>query len=54
MQIQGNIVSPSSFNAWDDDTDGVWIGFTHVFGLVIDGGGRIDGQGQSWWKGVKA
>ncbi|KAI4317375.1 hypothetical protein L6164_025247 [Bauhinia variegata] len=52
QQIQGNIIAPESVDAWkwsDDDKD-AWIRFSGINGLVINGGGQIDGQGASWWK----
>ncbi|XP_065854744.1 probable polygalacturonase At3g15720 [Euphorbia lathyris] len=49
FQIQGRIVAPNNINAWDDDTD-KWIQFKEVNGLLIDGRGTIDGQGEIWWK----
>ncbi|KAF9671862.1 hypothetical protein SADUNF_Sadunf12G0094100 [Salix dunnii] len=49
--IEGTIVAPGSFDSWDGDDDyEKWIGFTAVFGLMVDGGGKFDGQGEAWWK----
>ncbi|KAJ6417881.1 hypothetical protein OIU84_001296 [Salix udensis] len=49
--MEGTIVAPDSFDSWDGDDDYEnWIGFTAVFGLMVDGGGKFDGQGEAWWK----
>ncbi|KAG5234387.1 glycoside hydrolase family protein [Salix suchowensis] len=53
--VEGTIVAPDSFDSWDGDDDYEnWIGFTAVFGLMVDGGGKFDGQGQAWWKACNA
>lgn len=49
MQVQGNLVAPNSTDAWTADKK-KWIQFRDVQGLVINGGGTIDGQGLVWWK----
>jgi len=51
-QILGTITAPqSSANwKWDSHDDDAWISFSHIKGLIISGGGTIDGQGASWWK----
>lgn len=35
-------------NAWRDKDK--WVQFVDVQGLIINGGGQIDGQGHVWWK----
>ncbi|PRQ55901.1 putative polygalacturonase [Rosa chinensis] len=48
FQLSGNIVAPNNINAWKDKEK--WIQFYDVEGLIINGGGQIDGQGEVWWK----
>ncbi|KDP29312.1 hypothetical protein JCGZ_19407 [Jatropha curcas] len=52
IQIQGTIVASNNINAWGKDK-GSWLQFSDVNGLIIDGGGQIDGQGGLWWKFCK-
>jgi len=52
LQLEGKITAPRSVGAWKwkggDDKD-AWIQFSNIKGLVIQGGGLIDGQGAPWW-----
>ncbi|KAK9912405.1 hypothetical protein M0R45_036272 [Rubus argutus] len=48
FQLNGNIVAPNDMNAWRDKDK--WVQFVDVQGLIINGGGQIDGQGHVWWK----
>lgn len=51
LQIMGTITAPQS-NAnwkWDDNDENSLIKFSNINGLIINGGGTIDGQGDSWW-----
>ncbi|KAL6223814.1 hypothetical protein ACLB2K_002672 [Fragaria x ananassa] len=48
FQLNGNIVAPNDTNGWGDK--GRWVQFDQVQGLIINGGGQIDGQGQVWWE----
>lgn len=48
MQIEGKLVAPN-MESWSGDKN-IWISFDHVKGLVVNGGGIVDGQGSSWWK----
>ncbi|XP_039688570.1 probable polygalacturonase At3g15720 [Medicago truncatula] len=50
FQLEGNIVAPSSSEAWKDEDYTKWIVFYYIHGIIIDGGGQIDGQGSTWWK----
>ncbi|WCJ28477.1 Pectin lyase-like superfamily protein [Euphorbia peplus] len=50
FQIQGTIVAPSNINAWNGGDKKKWIQFDGVNGLIVDGRGTIDGQGENWWK----
>lgn len=47
LQLQGTIVAPSR-DAWNGNDK--WIQFSEINGLIIDGGGLIDGRGSSWWQ----
>lgn len=49
MQITGTIVAPNQQSAWNSDERGMWLQFSGISGLTIEGGGVIDGQGQDWW-----
>ncbi|XP_057451765.1 uncharacterized protein LOC130743535 [Lotus japonicus] len=51
IQLQGNIVAPS-FDAWGADKS-KWISIHSVNHLTINGGGKIDGLGSSWWERCK-
>ncbi|KAK2443213.1 putative polygalacturonase [Trifolium repens] len=49
--ISGNITAPESRENWksnSNDRDS-WITFNHISGLVVNGGGTLNGQGASWW-----
>ncbi|CAL9025252.1 unnamed protein product [Prunus brigantina] len=48
FQIQGSIVAPNDIGAWTNKE--MWIQFSNVQGLSVNGGGRIDGNGAVWWK----
>ncbi|KAI4317378.1 hypothetical protein L6164_025250 [Bauhinia variegata] len=52
VQLQGDLVAPQRVNAWkwQDNGRDTWIEFSDISGLVVNGGGKIDGQGASWWK----
>ncbi|TKY68029.1 polygalacturonase protein [Spatholobus suberectus] len=53
FQLAGNVVAPSSTEAWKGQDSSRWIGFSNVDGLIIDGGGQIDGRGSVWWNSCK-
>lgn len=50
-QLRGIIIAPNSTERWKlpKSTRKAWISFRHISGLVIHGGGQIDGQGAPWW-----
>ncbi|KAI4317376.1 hypothetical protein L6164_025248 [Bauhinia variegata] len=52
VQLQGDLVTPKSVDAWKwpDNSKDAWIKFSDINGLVVNGGGKIDGQGASLWK----
>lgn len=48
----GTVTAPQSPKNWkwiNDDDDESWVKFSGINGLVINGGGKIDGQGAPWW-----
>ncbi|CAI0398444.1 unnamed protein product [Linum tenue] len=54
VQLQGTILAADNVEAWGDKRGGNWLRFSDVFGLIIDGGGRIDGRGEIWWRLFRA
>ncbi|KAI4317373.1 hypothetical protein L6164_025246 [Bauhinia variegata] len=51
VQVEGKLVAPESVAwKWPDNNKDTWIKFSDINGLVINGGGTIDGQGAAWWK----
>ncbi|CAN0855016.1 Probable polygalacturonase At3g15720 [Linum grandiflorum] len=53
IQLQGTLLAPWSMNAFANDKS-TWIQFAYVNGLTVNGGGKIDGQGQIWWDHCQA
>ncbi|KAK4572379.1 hypothetical protein RGQ29_030709 [Quercus rubra] len=47
VQVGGTIAASANLKTWTDKEK--WIHFETVDGLVINGGGQIDGQGSVWW-----
>ncbi|KAK4388415.1 Exopolygalacturonase [Sesamum angolense] len=47
VQVEGTLQAVSDASAYSGDG---WISFSHINGLVLTGGGTIDGQGNSLWK----
>lgn len=47
-QVLGKIVAPRDPNAWKK-CGGFWLAFIGVQNLIMDGSGKIDGQGSLWW-----
>ncbi|XP_009606259.1 polygalacturonase QRT2-like [Nicotiana tabacum] len=47
--ISGRLVAPSSPGIWTGQDASQWLAFRNVSGLIVDGSGTIDGQGQGWW-----
>ncbi|KAI8011959.1 hypothetical protein LOK49_LG06G02017, partial [Camellia lanceoleosa] len=49
----GHIVAPSSLSQWQEYNNiQNWLSFSFVNGLIINGGGQINGQGSIWWGGL--
>ncbi|KFK44652.1 hypothetical protein AALP_AA1G286400 [Arabis alpina] len=47
FSIRGNLVAPSY--TWYVGRYPTWISFDSISGLVVSGGGTIDGRGSLWW-----
>ncbi|KAL0433971.1 UNVERIFIED_CONTAM: Exopolygalacturonase [Sesamum latifolium] len=47
VQVEGTLQAVSDASAYSGPG---WISFSHIDGLVLTGGGTIDGQGNSLWK----
>ncbi|KAI3886835.1 hypothetical protein MKW98_017187 [Papaver atlanticum] len=51
VQIAGTIVAPISPKEWGGAvTIRKWISFKKVHGLIVEGGGVINGRGKLWWE----
>ncbi|OIV97443.1 hypothetical protein TanjilG_16204 [Lupinus angustifolius] len=51
FKLKGNVIAPNSIEAWREYNDKTkWIQIVNVNGLIINGGGQIDGRGSPWWK----
>ncbi|KAL5698012.1 hypothetical protein ACHQM5_029101 [Ranunculus cassubicifolius] len=48
VSVLGNMVA-SDMSAWNKDKS-IWIQFTDIHGLTIDGQGQVDGRGNAWWQ----
>lgn len=52
VKLEGTIIAPKNIEAWkwpNDNYKGSWIRFIEISGLVVYGGGIIDGKGAQWW-----
>ncbi|XP_020585767.1 probable polygalacturonase At1g80170 isoform X2 [Phalaenopsis equestris] len=49
IQIAGTIVAPEEPRNWDPKNPRVWLVFSNLEGVRIQGGGIIDGSGSKWW-----
>uniref|UniRef100_B9HA45 Uncharacterized protein n=1 Tax=Populus trichocarpa TaxID=3694 RepID=B9HA45_POPTR len=52
--VQGKIIAPTTFQAWNNCHAAYWIGFVGVANLNMHGSGTIDGQGSAWWLNKQA
>ncbi|KAK7379631.1 hypothetical protein VNO80_05095 [Phaseolus coccineus] len=51
--LEGTVIAPESVGVWKFlDERRKWMEFSDICGLVIKGGGQIDGQGAAWWNSV--
>ncbi|CAA6653638.1 unnamed protein product [Spirodela intermedia] len=48
--IKGTILASGRISDWDGTRRSLWMKFTKVDGLRLEGGGTIDGNGHVWWK----
>ncbi|KAL6212079.1 hypothetical protein ACLB2K_017300 [Fragaria x ananassa] len=49
VQALGKLVAPETPEAWKECESDVWLSFTDVHNLTVNGSGQIDGRGSSWW-----
>ncbi|CAL0304896.1 unnamed protein product [Lupinus luteus] len=51
VKLKGTIIAPRRDDdwKWSNNDRKTWIRFYNIKGLVINGGGVIEGQGDSWW-----
>ncbi|PAN44418.1 hypothetical protein PAHAL_9G041500 [Panicum hallii] len=50
LTVQGTLVASPNRADWSDRDRRHWIVFRAVDGLTVNGGGVIDGNGETWWK----
>ncbi|CAK8536716.1 unnamed protein product [Lathyrus sativus] len=52
VELGGTIIAPKNIEDWKWTEDKVtgWIRFEDINGLIVNGGGQINGQGAPWWK----
>ncbi|GJM96996.1 hypothetical protein PR202_ga13886 [Eleusine coracana subsp. coracana] len=50
VSVQGTLVASPNRADWNDKNRRYWIVFRGVDDLTINGGGTIDGSGETWWK----
>ena len=51
LQIMGNILAPKKGD-WGRECSLFWIHFFNIHGLILDGSGVINGNGEDWWSRV--
>ncbi|XP_034205106.1 probable polygalacturonase At3g15720 [Prunus dulcis] len=49
VQVSGNLMAPKTPDAWKVCPSYSWLSFRNVDHLILDGSGKIDGQGSAWW-----
>ncbi|KAK1298592.1 hypothetical protein QJS10_CPB14g00100 [Acorus calamus] len=49
IQISGTIIAPAEPKDWDPKLPRLWLTFSKLKGIKIQGGGIIDGSGSKWW-----
>lgn len=53
MQFFGTIIAPAYISGWTGCVGNSWLLFSNVDNLMINGSGKIDGQGENWWNKPK-
>ncbi|XP_019089017.1 PREDICTED: probable polygalacturonase At3g15720 [Camelina sativa] len=52
IQIDGTIEAPKMVKDWGSKKSECWLCFERVTGLVLNGSGVLNSNGQSWWSSV--
>ncbi|GJN22933.1 hypothetical protein PR202_gb10542 [Eleusine coracana subsp. coracana] len=50
VAVQGTLVASPNRADWSDNNRRHWIVFRGVNKLTVNGGGTVDGSGETWWK----
>ncbi|XP_050909442.1 probable polygalacturonase At3g15720 [Lathyrus oleraceus] len=52
VELGGTIIAPKNIEDWKwaENKEISWIRFERINGLVVNGEGKINGQGAPWWK----
>ncbi|GJN22932.1 hypothetical protein PR202_gb10541 [Eleusine coracana subsp. coracana] len=50
VSVQGTLVASPNRGDWNDKNRRHWIVFRGVNKLTVNGGGTVDGSGETWWK----
>ncbi|KAF8779022.1 hypothetical protein HU200_003128 [Digitaria exilis] len=50
LTVKGTLVASPNMADWSDKDRRLWIVFRSVDKLTVNGGGAIDGNGETWWK----
>ncbi|GJM96997.1 hypothetical protein PR202_ga13887 [Eleusine coracana subsp. coracana] len=50
VAVQGTLMASPNRADWSDKNRRHWIVFRGVNKLTVNGGGNIDGSGETWWK----
>lgn len=49
-QIAGTIIAPGEPKDWDPKNPRIWLCFSRLNEVIIQGGGLITGSGTKWWE----
>jgi polygalacturonase len=50
VTVKGTLVASPNRSDWSDEDRRHWIVFRQVDRLTVNGGGAVDGNGETWWK----
>ncbi|XP_066333294.1 polygalacturonase ADPG2-like [Miscanthus floridulus] len=50
VTVKGTLVASPNRSDWSDEDRRHWIVFRQVDWLTVNGGGAVDGNGETWWK----